>query len=118
MNITQPDNITISPSLFIDLKRLIENTKNRIVYSANSELVLMNWKIGERIQEEILKSKKADYGEKVITTLAQQLTQEYGRGFTKTSITRIIQFYKAFPDSVIVATLSQEFLPHILLFFS
>ena len=98
----------VNASLIVDLKRLIENTKNKVIFSANSELVLMYWKIGERIQEEILKNKRADYGENIIATLSQHLTGEYGKGFTKSSTARMLQFYKAFPDIKIVATLSQQ----------
>jgi predicted nuclease of restriction endonuclease-like (RecB) superfamily len=98
----------VNSSLIVDLKRLIESTKNRVISSANAELVLMYWKIGERIQEEILRNKRADYGEKIVATLSQHLTEEYGKGFTKSSIARMLQFYKSFPEIKIVATLSQQ----------
>ncbi|MBY0271995.1 MAG: PDDEXK nuclease domain-containing protein [Alphaproteobacteria bacterium] len=101
------DSATNKP-LLTDLKRLIEGAKSRIIYSANSELVLLYWKIGERIQEEILKNTRADYGDRIVATVSQQLTQEYGRGFTKSSISRMVKFYKVFPDREIVATLSQQ----------
>lgn len=108
LKIIDSDDIVISSSLIIDLKRLIENTKNRIICSSNSELILLNWKIGERTQEEILKNKRADYGDKIVATLSQQLSQEYGRGFTNSSLTRMIQFYNVFPDPTIVASLSRQ----------
>ncbi|MBX9620779.1 MAG: PDDEXK nuclease domain-containing protein [Alphaproteobacteria bacterium] len=101
------DSATSKP-LLTDLNRLIEGAKSRIIYSANSELVLLYWKIGERIQEEILKNTRADYGDRIVATVSQQLTQEYGRGFTKSSISRMVKFYKVFPDREIVATLSQQ----------
>jgi len=99
----------IEKSLLSDLKHLIENTKNKIIYTSNAELVLLHWKIGRRVQEDILQNKKADYGDQIVATLSQQLTLDYGRGFAKSSLLKMIQFYKAFPDSEIVSTLSRQF---------
>ncbi len=104
----KPDDFIISNSLIVDLKRLIESTKNRIIYSSNSELILLNWKIGERTEEEILKNKRADYGDKIVATVSHQLSQEYGRGFTRSSLTRMINFYRSFQDITVVATLSRH----------
>ena len=44
----------------------------------------------------------------VVTVLAQQLTSEYGRGFTEKSLRRMMQFASIFPDEAIVATLSRQ----------
>jgi predicted nuclease of restriction endonuclease-like (RecB) superfamily len=108
METINSNDLAINEPLFADLKNLIESTKSRIIYSANSELVLLHWKIGERIQEEILKNTRANYGDRIVATVSQQLTQVYGRGFTKSSITRMVKFYKAFADPEIVATLSRQ----------
>jgi hypothetical protein len=43
-----------------------------------------------------------------VTTLSQRLTQEFGRGWTKAALTRMMQFAEQFPDPNIVATLSQQ----------
>jgi len=58
-NTLEEKSIMRNNSLFIDLKTLIESTKHQIIYYANSELVLLYWKIGERIQKDIIKSKRA-----------------------------------------------------------
>lgn len=44
----------------------------------------------------------------VIKLVAQQLTQEYGKGFNEKSLRRILQFYQAYPEHEIVATLSRQ----------
>jgi predicted nuclease of restriction endonuclease-like (RecB) superfamily len=43
-----------------------------------------------------------------VTRLSQRLTQEFGRGWTKAALTRMMQFAEQFPDPNIVATLSQQ----------
>ena len=43
-----------------------------------------------------------------VATLSRQLTEEFGRGWTKAALTRMMQFAERFPDPKIVATLSQQ----------
>ena len=45
---------------------------------------------------------------KVVAEVSKRLEQEYGSGFDKTSISRMIKFYQEFPDFEKVATLSQQ----------
>lgn len=97
-----------SKNLLGEIKHLIESAKHRVVYTANSELVMMYWKIGERIHNAILQSNRAEYGEQIIATLSQQLTLEYGKGFSIPAITRMIKAFKQFPGEVNVATVSQH----------
>jgi len=94
--------------LLSDIKNLIHQAKNIVVMTANSALVMLYWNIGKRIQNEILKNDRAEYGSNIITNLAEELSSEYGKGFTKFSLSRMIAFYNVFPDESIVATLSQQ----------
>ena len=64
----------VKPNLFKDVKSLIEKTKVQVAYNINSNLVLLNWHIGKRIQEEILKNKRAEYGSQIVATLSQQFS--------------------------------------------
>jgi predicted nuclease of restriction endonuclease-like (RecB) superfamily len=69
---------------------------------------MLYWNIGKRINDEILNNKRADYGKQIISTLGQQLEEQYGKGFSANNLRRMIQFYETFPDSQIVATLWQQ----------
>ena len=40
--------------------------------------------------------------------MSQQLTKEFGKGFTYSSLTRMVKFYDYFQDISIIATLSQQ----------
>ncbi|MBV6439441.1 MAG: putative nuclease YhcG [Saprospiraceae bacterium] len=68
----------------------------------------MYWNIGKRINEEVLKQERAEYGKAIVATLSQQLTEEYGKGYTEKSLRRMIQFHECFPDLKIVATASRQ----------
>jgi len=55
-----------------------------------------------------LKEKRADYGKEIVATLSQELTKEYGNGFSYSALTRMVRFAEIFPDTQIVATLSRQ----------
>jgi hypothetical protein len=66
--------------LLHDLRSLIRQTREGVAQAVNSALVLLYWQIGQRIRTEILKEKRADYGEQIVPTLSAQLVPDFGRG--------------------------------------
>jgi len=94
--------------LLQELRQLIEEARNRVAQQVNTELVMLNWHIGNRIRKEILRDERAEYGKEVVESLAQQLTLEYGRGYTRAALFRMVQFAELFPDTGIVATLWRQ----------
>src|SRR5882672_1719012 len=87
-----------------DIVSLIEENKSYIAQTVNSTLTLLYWRIGKRINQEVLGNKRADYGKQVVSGLASQLVLEYGNGFSEKSIRRMIQFAEVFPDEQIVVS--------------
>jgi predicted nuclease of restriction endonuclease-like (RecB) superfamily len=65
-------------------------------------------KVGQRICHDILKQKRATYGEEIVPTLSTQLVKEFGIGFAEKNLRRMIQFAEAFPDELILVTVSRE----------
>jgi len=94
--------------LFDEIRTLIEQTRSHVASTVNSALVLMNWHIGKRINDEILQNKRAEYGKEIVASLSRQLTVEYGKGFTVPNLVRMRQFSELFPDIEIVASLTQQ----------
>lgn len=94
--------------LISEIRRLIEQTRSRVAQTVNSALVLMNWHIGKRINDEILQHKRADFGKEILPTLSAKLQPEYGRGFSSRNLAKMIQFAELFSDTEIVAALSQQ----------
>ncbi len=60
-------------SLFEQIKNLIEQTKNNVAIAVNSSLTIMYWEIGNKINQDILKNKRAEYGKEIVVTLSRQL---------------------------------------------
>lgn len=98
-----------SKSLMQDLRQIVDQARIHVAATANYELTMMYWHIGERINREVLDNQRAEYGKQIVATVSQQLQTEYGeKGFEKSSITRMMKFAKLFPDKQIVATASQQ----------
>jgi predicted nuclease of restriction endonuclease-like (RecB) superfamily len=96
------------PALLVDLRQLIAAAREQTARVVNAGLVLMYWHIGRRIQADVLKNERAEYGQEILQTLSEKLTQEFGRGFSEKALHRMIQFAGVFPDEQIVATLSRQ----------
>jgi predicted nuclease of restriction endonuclease-like (RecB) superfamily len=94
--------------LFSDVRQMIEEARQAVGRMVNAQLTMLYWNIGRRINEEVLKKERAGYGEAIIATLAQQLMEEYGKGYAEKSLRRMIQFHECFQNPEIVATLSRQ----------
>ena len=94
--------------LLSELRSLIEQTRSNVAQTVNSALVLMNWHIGKRINDKILRNKRAEYGKEIVASLSQQLTIDYGNSFTRANLFRMVQFAEVFADEEIVVTLSRQ----------
>ena len=97
-----------SADLYSKISNLITAKKYTVSRAVNSAIVFLYWEIGETICKDILQNHKAEYGKNIINEVAKQLSQDYGKGFDRTAIFRMVQFYQEFSDKEKVATLSQQ----------
>ncbi len=97
-----------SKPLYQKIAHLISSRKTVLTQAVNGAMIYLYWEIGETISQDLLCNNKADYGKKVVEDVSQKLTLEYGSGFNRTSVFRMIQFYQRFSDKQKVATLSQQ----------
>lgn len=92
-------------ALLSEVRELILQTRQTVAQGVNSALVLLYWQIGLRIRTDILKEKRAGYGEKIVSALSAQLTAEFGRGFTERNLGNMVRCAEVFPDANILHTL-------------
>jgi len=100
--------IGASPALVTDLRQIILSAREQVARAIDSGLVLLYWSIGHRIRKDILKDKRAEYGEKIFYALSRKLTAEFGNGFSQTNLFHMTRFAEEFPDSKIVHALSGQ----------
>jgi len=84
--------------LFQDACTIIEQAQAAAYRQVNETLIKRNWLLGLRINKDVLKAQRAEYGEQIIKRLAKALTNRYGEGFTKTNLYNYFGFYKTWPE--------------------
>ncbi|AVO49374.1 hypothetical protein C6568_08940 [Melaminivora suipulveris] len=94
-------------ALLGELRELIAQARQHVAQTANSTLTLLYWRVGTRIQREVLQDGRADYGAQIVATVSRQLVREYGQGFGVRSLRRMIQFAEGFADEAVAATLAR-----------
>lgn len=96
------------PELLGDIKQLIHSAKQKAAIAINSELTLLYWQIGKRINNEVLGGERADYGKKIIAGLAKSLTAQFGKGWSKAQISYCLKFAEIYRDIKIVHALREQ----------
>src|SRR6185295_13895694 len=82
--------------------------RKTVATAVNASLTTLYWQIGTRIRRDVLRNKRAGYGDEIVQTLSAQLTWEFGRGFGAKNLRRMVQFAETFPDERIVAALLRQ----------
>lgn len=95
--------------LLADLRQIVNNARTNVAYAANQELTLMHWRMGERINCEVLGNERAAYGKQIVAQVARQLKADFGtKGFDEKSLRRMMQFASEFTEEKIVAQLARQ----------
>ena len=100
-----PKSVALTKPLLADVRELILAAREAVSRTVDSALVTLYWHIGRRIHQDILKEKRAGYGEKIVHALSAQLEAEFGRGFTKRNLFNMMRFAEVFPEWEIVHAL-------------
>ena len=88
----------IRKDVYSSIKELMDNARNRVAREVNNILIQTYWEIGRIIiEEEQGNSERAEYGKQLITDLSKKLTKEYGKGFSKSNLFNMRNFYLCFP---------------------
>lgn len=99
---------SVPVALLGDIRHLILDTRSTIATTVNAGLTLLYWKIGQRIRKDMLQEKRAEYGAEIVASLARQLEEEFGRGFSRSNLFNMVRFAEVFPDLAIVQALTGQ----------
>ena len=95
--VIKKDNNVIS-STVSEIKDLLNQSRQNVAVQVNQELIATYWKIGEIIvRYEQNDQIRATYGEKTLLVLSKELTRELGKGFSRSNIYNMRQFYLCYP---------------------
>ncbi len=95
-------------NLLNDISLIIKRSRYGVASTVNSAIVMLYWTIGKRINDEVLKGDRANYGDQVVSDISKDLTLKFGKGYNKASLFRMLRFAKMYPEQEIVATVSRQ----------
>lgn len=85
--------------LIAEVRNLILSARRGAASVVDTFQVLTNFEIGRRIVEHEQQGKKrAAYGDLLMLTLAERLTEEFGRGFSRRNLDSMRRFYLVYSD--------------------
>ena len=87
------------------IRESVLTAQSKVYTVVNSAMVQAYWEIGQEIHKACGENDRAGYGKKLLKYLSEQLTKEFGKGFTVANLKNMRQFYRTFP---IRQTLSSE----------
>jgi predicted nuclease of restriction endonuclease-like (RecB) superfamily len=92
-------NLAENSRLFERVRKILDAAKVRVARSVNTEMVEAYWRIGEAIVEQEQKGEeRAGYGESLIEDLSKRLQAEKLKGFDKSNLWHMRNFYLKFPN--------------------
>lgn len=96
------NDISVYQQMITDIKELITAGRNAAYNAANAATIMTYWNIGKRIvEQEQAGIERAEYGKRLIPILSDELTKEFGNGFTDRNLRNFRKFYLLFPDDKI-----------------
>lgn len=102
-------------SLFQSVKSLIEEARKQIVRNVNTTMVFTYFHIVKMIVEEQQGGKqRAAYAKETITSLSEQLTAHYGKGYSTSNLEYFRQFYLTYQASISQTLFGKSDLPQAL----
>lgn len=91
----------LDTDLMARIRNIWEASRQQAMRSVNSAHVCANWLIGKQIIEaEQGGEQRAAYGKALLKSLAQQLTNEYGSGFSVSALQYMRAFFLAYPQLI------------------
>lgn len=86
-------------SFIHDIQDILESARQKSYAAINTVMLEAYWKVGKRIVDEEQEGReRADYGKYIIRNLSEELTKNFGKGFSERTIREYRQFYMLFPD--------------------
>jgi len=81
------------------IKEILTAARNKVYSAANFAMVEAYWHIGKNIVEKQGGEMRAEYGAQLIKALSEQMTADFGKGFTVANLKNMRQFYLTFQNS-------------------
>ena len=83
---------------------ILEQARQNVVRSVNSNMVVAYWLIGREIVQGVQEGEeRAEYGKQLLEGLSEKLQMRYGSSFSLRNLQYFRQFYSSYPDRIAIA---------------
>jgi predicted nuclease of restriction endonuclease-like (RecB) superfamily len=86
-----------SQEAYSQIRNTLITAQVKVTTAVNSAMAQAYWEIGEQIYISCGENDRAEYGKGLIKYLSEELTKEFGKGFTAANLRNMRQFYMTFP---------------------
>ena len=97
----------VSDHLFEGVTEIIDDARTKVAVYVNAHASMTFWNVGKYIIDDLEYQTYSAYGQKILATLSQRLTNRYGKGYTYSALTRMMKVARLYGDREMFATLSQ-----------
>lgn len=95
--------------LFQQVAELLQKARLQVLRTVNSTMTLTYFEIGRMIVEEEQNGKeRAEYGKQILKVLSEQLTNEFGKGFSVDNLQNMRKLYKTYSNYETVSSISSK----------
>ena len=95
-------------SLYLSIAELIQKAKTRVAVVANSEVAMVNWRVGFYINQFVLQGNRAPYGKQILSNLSILLTKNFGTGWSVKQLMHCLRVAETFSENQIVSALQRQ----------
>ncbi len=88
------------------IAEIVSEARKQTVVQVNSTLNMMYWRVGKYLIDELHYETYGQYGKSILQSIASQLTEMFGRGFTRTALVRMMNVAQVFTYDEMCATVS------------
>ena len=98
-NLSALEHLNATGNIVQDVRAILHEARQLTARAINSTMVTAYWLIGKRIVvEDQQGQERAAYGEQILKKLSQELTSEFGNGFSYANLKNMRKFYKTYPN--------------------
>lgn len=92
-------NNSIIPPIIHEIREVLDEARKNVAREVNNELIVSYWKIGEIIvRYEQNENIRAKYGEQTLKQMSKILTNELGKGFSRSNLQNMRAFYLSYEN--------------------
>lgn len=95
--------------LFQQVVELLQNARQQVLRTVNSTMTYTYFEIGRIIVEEEQSGKdRAEYGKQILKGLSEQLTNEFGKGFSVDNLQNMRKLYLTYSNYETMSSISEN----------